>query len=442
VREHSATRYARAADGTYIAYQITGDAGVDLIVVPGFATQLELLWEHAFSARVLDYLASFCRLVIFDKRGTGLSDRTTRPPTLEERMDDLRAVMEEVGSSRAALWVQGEAGATGLLFSATYPERVSALVLAYGAYARFTTTVDYPWGPDAAAFDANIDRVESLWGQGRVYSSFSPVPLDEDFLQHASRMERYSLSPGAVRPNLQLIAETDVRHVLGSITVPTFVLQPSGHGRYLADHIPAARTRALVHGSRRANDVTDDLEQVEEFVTGLRTDRRAPDRVLTTILFTDIVSSTQRTVVEGDPQWRKLIDEHDGITNRLVQRFHGRVVKSTGDGILALFDGPGRAVRCARALDTALRPLGLELRAGLHTGEVELRANDDVAGIAVVVAKRISEQATGGELLVSRTVVDLVAGSGINFEPRSECELKGVPGRWPLFVVHDEATNY
>jgi pimeloyl-ACP methyl ester carboxylesterase len=190
VHESSPTRYARAADGTYIAYQITGDAGGDLIVVPGFATQLELLWEHAFSARVLDYLASFSRLVIFDKRGTGLSDRAARPPTLEERMDDLRAVMEEVGSSRAALWVQGEAGATGLLFAATYPDRVSALVLAYGAYARFTRTVDYPWGPDPAAFDANIDRVESLWGQGRVYSSFYPVPADEDFLQHASRMER------------------------------------------------------------------------------------------------------------------------------------------------------------------------------------------------------------------------------------------------------------
>jgi class 3 adenylate cyclase len=438
VHEHSATRYARAADGTYIAYQVTGDAGVDLIVVPGFATQLELLWEHASSARVLDYLASFSRLILFDKRGTGLSDRTARPPTLEERMDDLRAVMEAVGSSRAALWVQGEAGATGLLFSATYPDRVTALVLAYGAHARFTTTDEYPWGPDPATFDANIDRVESRWGQGRVYSSFYPGTSDEDLLQHASRMERYSLSPGAVRANLQLIAETDVRHLLASITVPTLVLQPSGHGRYLADHIPTARTCTLVHGSRRANDVIDDLEQVEEFITGLRPDRRAPDRVLTTIMFTDIVSSTQRTVAEGDPHWRELIDEHDGITTRLVQRFDGRVVKSTGDGILALFDGPGRAVRCARALDRELRPLGLELRAGLHTGEIELRANDDVAGIAIVIAKRISERATGGELLVSRTVVDLVAGSGITFEPRGECDLKGVPGQWTLFEVNDE----
>jgi class 3 adenylate cyclase len=442
VHEHSATKYARAADGTYIAYQITGDAGVDLIVVPGFGTQLELLWEHPFSARVLHYLASFSRLVIFDKRGTGLSDRTAHPPTLEERMDDLRAVMEEVRSTRAALWVQGEAGATGLLFSATYPERVSALVLAYGAYARFTTAVDYPWGPDPAAFDATIDRVESRWGQGRIYSSFYAVPPDEDFLEHASRMERYSLSPGAVRANLQLIAETDVRHVLASVRVPTLVVQPSGHGGYLADHIPTARTCALVHGSHRANDVIDDLEQVEEFITGLRTDRRTPDRVLTTILFTDIVKSTQRTVTEGDPQWRNLIDEHDRITNRLVQHFDGRVVKSMGDGILAIFDGPGRAVRCARALDRALRPLGLELRAGLHAGEVELRANNDVAGIAVVVAQRISARATGGELLVSRTVVDLVAGSGINFESRGEFELKGVPGRWALFVVDDDAPNY
>jgi class 3 adenylate cyclase len=388
-------------------------------------------------------LASFSRLVIFDKRGTGLSDRVGRPPTLEERMDDLRAVMEEVGSSRAALWVQGEAGATGLLFSATYPERVSALVLAYGAYARFTTTVDYPWGPDPAVFDANIDRVESLWGQGRVYSSFYPTaPADEDFRQHASRMERYSLSPGAVRANLRLIAETDVRRLLTSISVPTLVLQPSGHGGYLADHIPTARTCALVHGSGRANDLIDDLEQVEEFITGLRTDRRAPDRVLTTILFTDIVSSTQRTVAEGDPQWRRLIDQYDGITNRLVQDFNGRVIKSTGDGTLALFDGPGRAVRCARALNRALRPLGLELRAGLHTGEVERRANNDVAGIAVVVAQRISARATRGELLVSRTVVDLVAGSGISFEPRGEYDLKGVPGRWRLFVVRDDAPIY
>jgi class 3 adenylate cyclase len=244
-----------------------------------------------------------------------------------------------------------------------------------------------------------------------------------------------------VRANLQLIAETDVRHLLASISMPTLVLQPSGHGKYLADHIPTARTCALVH-ARRANDLIDDLEQVEEFVTGLRTDRRARNRVLTTILFTDIVSSTQRTVAEGDPQWRKLIDEHDGITNRLVQHFNGRVVKSTGDGILALFDGPGRAVRCARALDRALRPLGLELRAGLHTGEVELRADNDVAGIAVVVAQRISARAMGGELLVSRTVVDLVAGSGINFESRGECDLKGVPGRWTLFVVHDDAPTY
>jgi class 3 adenylate cyclase len=433
VQEHSATGYARAADGTYIAYQITGDADVDLIVVAGFATQLELLWEHPFSARVLGYLASFSRLVIFDKRGTGLSDRTARPPTLEDRMDDLRAVMEAVGSSRAALWVQGEAGATGLLFSATYPDRVSALVLAYGAYARFTRTVDYPWGPDAAAFDANIDRVESRWGQGRVYNSFHQTPSDEEFLQHASRMERYSLSPGAVRANLQLIAETDVRHLLASINVPTLVLQPSGHGRYLADHIPTARTCALVHGSR-ANDVIDDLEQVEEFITGLRTDRRTTDRVLATILFTDIVASTEQLAAQGDGAWRRVLDDLDRRGALIVDQYRGRLVRSTGDGILATFDGTARAVRCAAALVTAAQRRGIALRAGLHTGEIELRP-PDIAGIAVHTASRIADLAGPNEILVSRTVVDLTAGSGLHFEPHGEHELKGVPGTWLTFVA-------
>jgi len=436
--EVPATQYATTSDGTHIAYQIIGDGPPDLVLVPIFSNHVEIVWEHPFFAESLTRLAAFSRLIMFDRRGQGLSDPVVRAPTLEERMDDIRAVMAAASSERAALWVSGDAAPTGLLFCATFPERVSALILV-GAHARFTRAPDYPWGPDPAAFQQNIETVEATWGEGRVFGSFFPQLTDAAF---AARMERHSLSPGSVRPNLQIVADTDVRHLLGAIRVPTLVLtqrgsRPTtlGHSRYLAANIRDARRLERLPSGVGAHDVDpfEDVADVQEFLTGTRPQPES-DRVLATVLFTDIVSSTLRAVDAGDRRWKDIIDRYDDLAEREATRFRGRVVKSTGDGVLAVFDGPGRAVRCAIAMREAVRSLGLAQRAGLHTGEIDLRAND-VSGRAVNLAQRVSAVAGADEVLVSRTVVDLLAGSEIDFDDHGEYELKGIPGTWQLLKV-------
>jgi len=432
------TEYARTADGTHIAYMVLGDGSFDLVVVPGFASHLEVQWENPFIAQFLTGLASFCRLIIFDKRGQGLSDPVVRAPSLEERMDDIRAVMTAASSESAAVLASGEAAPTGLLFSATFPERVSALILAYGAYARFTQAPDYPCGPDRAAFEQIIEAAVENWGTGQFYRTLFSGVTEPRF---DARMERYSLSPGSVRPNLEALAETDVRHLLGSIRVPTLVFRglgsrrrSIGHSQYLADNIPGARLlEPPPAGLGNRIDPFDDAAEVQEFLTGTRP-HPEPDRILATVLFADIVTSTQQAVDVGDRRWRETLDRYDDLADREAARFRGRIIKSTGDGVLAVFDGPGRAVRCAVTLRRAIRDLGLAQRAGLHTGEIELRG-DDISGLAVIFAQRVSAIAGTGDILVSRTVVDLVAGSGIEFDSLGEYELKGIPGTWPLLAV-------
>jgi class 3 adenylate cyclase/pimeloyl-ACP methyl ester carboxylesterase len=433
-------RYAKS-DAVNIAYQVLGDGPRDLVHVPPFISNLDLQWEDPAQASYLRRLASFSRLIAFDKRGTGLSDRVA-VATVEERMDDVRAVMDAANSERAVVFGSSEGGALALLFAVTYPERVSALVL-YGAYPRLSWAPDYPEGVQVS--DGALREFEDHWGEvggGIPLSVLDPGRADDVAYQEAwARQSRLSASPGAAVAILSMALSLDVRDVVPAVRVPTLVVYRTadvGHAqgsRYLGLHIPGAKTVELP-GSVYFPYLGDQeaiLSEVEEFITGVRPPPLR-DRVLATVLFTDIVSSTELLAQRGDHAWRRLLDHHDAAANRIVADHRGRVVKHTGDGILATFDGPARAVRCGAALIAAAASSGITLRAGLHTGEIELRSTD-VAGIAVHIASRIAALADPNELLVSRTVVDLTAGSGLEFAPRGEYHLKGVPGTWPILAA-------
>jgi len=433
------TKYTKSGD-VNIAYQVVGEGPLDLVVVPSYASHLELQWEEPAYARFLQRLASFSRLILFDKRGTGLSDRVADAdlPTLEERMDDMRAVVDAVGSDRAALFGVSEGGPMSALFAATYPQRTSALIL-YGSFARMPIVdVTTP-----AQRQAIIQAREDTWGGPERVAHFAPSMInDEAFKQRFARFERMAASPRAAALLTKMNFEIDISHVLPTIRVPTLVLHRSDElvaleacGRYLAEHIPGARYIELP-GKDHLPWVGDQdaiLDEVEEYLTGVRPGPE-PDRVLATVMFTDIVSSTERAAEVGDASWRGLLETHNNIVRIELERWRGREVKNTGDGVLATFDGPGRAIRCAAALMEALRPAGLEIRAGLHTGECELMGGD-IGGIAVHIAARVAALAGAGEVLVSSTVKDLVAGSGISFEERGRRALKGVPGEWELFAA-------
>ncbi len=437
------TRYAKSGD-VYIAYQVVGDAPLDLLLVTGGVTHLEYLWEFPDFARFARRLASFSRLIRFDKRGTGLSDRISGAATLEERMDDVRAVLDAVGSERAALVGVSEGGPMCALFAATYPTRTSALVL-YGTLAKFTADEGYPWGWSPEMLDQIVEGAVASWGQvdSPMLSFLAPSLAGDTRLREVwARLERQAASPGAVAALMRMNAEIDIRHVLPSIRVPTLVLHRAGdtavavgQGRYLAEHIPAAKYVELAGADHLpiAGDPDAIVDNIEEFLTGAR-QVEGPDRVLATVLFTDIVGSTERASELGDRRWVALLDEHHALVRHELTRFRGREVKTTGDGFLATFDGPARAVRCARSIVEEIRRFGLEVRAGLHTGECEM-VGDDVRGIAVHTAARIAAAAASGEVLVSSTVKDIVAGAGITFVERGTRALKGVPGRWRLFVV-------
>jgi class 3 adenylate cyclase/pimeloyl-ACP methyl ester carboxylesterase len=437
-------RYALTSDGLQIAYTVLGSGPIDLIQVSSFTSHCELWWEHPWSRRWQERLASFTRLICFDKRGSGLSDRISGAPTLEERMDDVRAVMDAVGTERAALVGYWEGGPMSVLFAATYPERVSALVL-WGATATFTRKDDYPWGPAPQANEAIVLAIEQWWGTGISNAVVAPgLVLDETFQHWMARLERNTATPKDAAALFRLNAGIDVRSVLPAVSVPTLVLHRSADpaipveaGRYVADHIPGARFVEFA-GDSHLNFVGDFegiIDEIEEFLTGDR-HVREPDRVLATVVFTDIVDSTGHAITFGDRQWRQVLDELDHETAREVSAARGRLVKFTGDGHLAVFDGPARAIRCAESLCRASRQRGIELRVGIHTGEVETRG-EDVSGVAVHLAQLVCDLAEAGEVLVSRTVTDLVAGSGIEFEDRGEHELKGVPGNWGLFAVRE-----
>ena len=439
VMERPRVRYARSGD-VNIAYQVVGDGPFDLVLVPGFVSHLDLDWDEPRSAHFLNRLASFSRLIRFDKRGTGLSDRPGGLPDLETRMDDVRAVLEAAGSERAVLFGYSEGGPLSVLFAGTFPERTLGLVL-YGTYAkRRDPDDDYPWAPTWDERLAYASDTERTWDTDADMSTMAPS-ADEVLTRWWVQRARAAASPGAARDLILINSQIDIRPLLPSIQVPTLVLHRRDdrdsrvdEGRYIASHIPGARFVELA-GRDHLPWVNPDqiLDVVEEFLTGVP---RAPepDRVLATILFTDIIGSTERAGTLGDRQWGAVLDQHDRIASQHIDRFQGRQVKSTGDGVLALFDGPGRAVRCASAVREDVRSLGIEIRSGLHCGEVELR-NGDIGGIAVHIGARIAAMAGPGQVLVSSTVKDLVTGSGLSFDDLGEHQLKGVPGTWRVFKL-------
>jgi class 3 adenylate cyclase len=436
--DHGPIRYANA-DGVNIAYRVMGEGPLDLVWAPGVASNLEIDFESPPYVRFVERLASFSRLMIFDKRGMGLSDRNVGAPTLEQRMDDVRAVMDAVGSERAALFGASEGGPMSILFAATYPERTAALVL-YGTLARVHRDVDYPHGNEAAL--AELYRVlDDGWGTGESLRVFAPSLLgNERIREWWGRVERAAGSPNTIRALVDTLVGIDVRAVLPTVSVPTLVLHatddksaPVGNGRWLADHIRGARFVELPGEHLTAHVGDRFADEVESFLTGRR-HMVATDRVLSTVLFSDIVGSTVRAVAVGDRRWTEVLDQHDAIAARQIDLHRGTRIKATGDGVLATFDGPARAIACGCELRDSLRPLGVEVRVGLHTGEIELRGAD-IGGIAVHIGARIAGVANAGEVLVSRTVTDLVAGSGIEFADHGVHQLKGVPGDWQLFAV-------
>jgi class 3 adenylate cyclase len=427
------TRYALSGD-VNLAYQVMGDGPVDIIMVPGFISHIEFRHELPGYTASLRRLSSFARVVAFDKRGQGLSDRVSDAPSLEQRMDDVRAIMDAIGSQRATLFGHSEGCAMCVLFAATYPERVSRLIL-FGGY--------------VTRRDVNIAEVVEqrvkFWGTGAMLKRVAPsLTTDPAAVAQFAKFERLSASPGAVKAFTMLNSQIDVSFILPTVRVPTLVLHNQGDvqvpvekGRELAACIPDAKLIEYPGGDHMftTGDVEAALGDIEEFITGHRESSSSDlERVLATVLFTDIVDSTRSAATMGDQAWRRLLDNHDQLAIQTIEKHRGTLVKSTGDGILATFDGPGRAVRCALAFGTASKQIGLPLRAGLHTGEIEIRGRD-IGGIAVHAAARVMAQSQPSEVLVSRVVTDLVAGAGLKFAERGSHELKGLPGRWDLFAA-------
>ena len=436
------TRYAKSGD-LRIAYQVHGDGPIDLVFAPGYLSHLEQnQWWPDYSA-FFEKLASFSRLVVFDRRGTGLSDRILTLGSFDELMDDIGVVLDAVGSERAALFGGAEGGPMCALFAATFPERTSALVLG-ASYARRTWAPDYPWGLDAEAQQRILDGYEERWGRvGFGSRALAPsLADDERFQDWYAQAQRFSGTPASAQAWFRITMEIDIRDVLPAIRVPTLVVHRSGDrvipvesGRYLAEHIPDARLAELPGSDHFpfVGDIDSIVDEVEEFLTGSRR-AREPDRVLATVLFTDIAGSTARAAELGDRRWTELLAEHHRVVRAELDRHRGKVVRVEGDGTLSTFDGPARAVRCASAVRQALARLGIEIRAGLHTGEIEL-AETGVEGIAVHIGARVAALAEPDEILTSSTVKDLVVGAGIEFADRGRHELKGIPGEWQLYAV-------
>jgi pimeloyl-ACP methyl ester carboxylesterase len=435
------THYADS-DGTSIAYQVYGDGPVDLVLVPGFVSHVELLAEDPTTARFFRRLTAFSRLLVFDKRGQGLSDRPGRPPTLEESMDDLRAVVKAAGFERPAVLGISEGGPMSTLYAATFPDEISALIL-FGTFARMVETDGFPHGIS----DEQLNRwgavVRRDWGGPVALDIWAPSRVgDREFERWWGRLLRQGTSPAGAIALMDLYREMDVRSILPAIDVPTLVLHrvddrmiSVDQGRYLAESIPGARLVELPGRDHLpfAGDPDALLGEVEEFLVGSR-EATESERALATILFTDIVGSTERAAELGDLGWRQLLERHDAAVRHQLSLHRGREVKTMGDGFLATFDGPGRAIRCARAVQDEVAGLGIDVRAGIHTGEVEL-IGDDVGGMAVNIGARIGALADPGEVLVSSTVRELVVGSGFEFADRGVQALKGAPGEWRLFAI-------
>jgi pimeloyl-ACP methyl ester carboxylesterase len=436
------TRYAKSGE-VNIAYQVVGEGPVDLVFVMGWASNIDEFWTEPSFSRFLSRLASFSRLILFDKRGTGLSDRVDEShlPTLEQRMDDVRAVMDAVGSKKAALLGISEGASMCALFAATYPDRTLAF-MSFGGFARLIAGPDYPWARTEEQQQALVRLVQEAWGSQPVGLE-ARVPSrvhDEAFRQWWTRYLVRSATPRTAAVLLRMNGQIDIRHVVPAIRVPTLIMHragdltvPVGGGRFLAEHIAGAKLIEYPGEDHLpwTSDSDKILGDIEEFVTGTR---HAPevDRVLATVMFTDIVKSTERAAEIGDRKWRVLLQDFYGVARKNLGRYRGREIDTAGDGLFATFDGPARAVRCAQAINDDMPALGLAVRAGVHTGEVEI-IGAKVGGIAVHIGARVAAEAAPGEVIVSSTVKDLVAGSGIRFEDRGRRPLKGVPGDWHLF---------
>ena len=436
------TRYARSGD-LRIAYQVIGEGPIDLVWAPGYLSHLEQNQWWPSYADLIERLASFSRLITFDRRGTGLSDRILSLGSFEELLDDITAVLDAAGSERAALFGGAEGGPMCALYAATFPERVSALVLG-ASYPRRTSAPDYPWGLDEERQARILSAYDERWGTREFGVGMLAPSLagDERFLEWHAQACRFAGTPASALAWFRITMEIDIRDVLPAIRVPTLVLHrtedrvvPVEAGRYLATHIPDAKLVELPGDDHYpfAGDYDPYIEEVEEFLTGSRS-RREPDRVLATVLFTDIVGSTERAAELGDQRWAELLADHHRVVRAELERRRGHEVRVVGDSFLATFDGPARGIRCAAAIRDAVRPLGIEVRAGLHTGEIELAASG-IEGIAVHIGARIAALAGPGEILVSSTVKDLVVGSGVEFDDRGAHALKGVPGEWHVHEV-------
>ena len=431
------THYALSGEVS-IAYQVMGNGAIDIIMVPGLFSHVEFMHEFPGYTAFLRRLSRFARIVSFDKRGQGLSDRMSDAPSLEQRMDDVRAVMDEIGSRRAIIFGFSEGCPMSILFAATYPNRASHLILV-GGFSR---------GADRMSDDlwqAHLEQIIKSFGRGGMIKTVIPSQLHSDAaVSQFAKLERLSSSPGAMRTLLALNRQINVSSILPTLQIPTLVVHrktdaqvPVALGRKLGQKIPGAKYVEYTEGDHCfwVGEVEALYGDIEEFVTGHREAVSMDlERALATVLFTDIVGSTRSAAEMGDQTWRRLLDSHDELAKQMVEKHRGTLIKNTGDGILATFDGPGRAVRCALAFETASKQIGLPLRAGLHTGEIEIRGRD-IGGIAVHVAARVMAQSKADEVLVSRVVTDLVAGAGLKFSDRGSHELKGLPDRWDLFAA-------
>lgn len=435
------TRYAKSGE-LNIAYQMYGDGDLNLVLIPGWASNVENIWTLKEFVSFAQQIAQFARVVMLDRRGTGLSDPVPEPPTLEERMDDVRAVMDSAGWDRAAVWGISEGGPMAMMFAATYPDRVAALLL-YGTFARLPYADDYPHGPKPEATQRWLSTIESSWGTGKLSRSFGPSAIDDPAtMRILGRLERMAMSPGTARKIFEILMQLDVRHVLGAIRVPTLILhrvddKPVSveNSRYLAARIAGAKYVELPGADHIAwfGDVDALLAEVSEFLTG---ERSAPDleRVLTTIVFADIVDSTRHAAQVGDREWKEVLIRFYALCDEKLSHFRGRKLDTAGDGLFAAFDGPARAVRWSVAMVQAMKAQGIGLRVGVHTGECEV-LGDKYSGIAVHLGARVASVAQPNQVVVSSTVKDLVVGSGIRFEDLGRRQLKGAPDEWHLFAV-------
>jgi class 3 adenylate cyclase len=436
------THYAKALDGTHLAYKVLGEGPVDLVYLQPWFSHLEYIWEEPRYERFLQRIASFSRLILFDRRGCGMSDPVPmdRPPDLETRMDDARAVMDDVGSDRAVVYGASESGALACLFAAMHPDRTVALVV-HGSYARYAWAPDYPWGVSREEHETDVALIERTWGTEEfVRTWFSGLVADEPLIRWIATLSRYAMSPGAAGAYERMSYADDVRDVLPAVHVPTLILHRERdspeHNRYFAEHIPGAQYLALPGEEHipYLGDQDSVTGAIERFVRSVQDEEAVLDRVLATVLFTDIVGSTETAARLGDRGWGDVVARHHETVRGLLARYRGSEVDTAGDGFFATFDGPARAAKCATAIVKAVQPLGIEVRAGLHTGEVESIAGK-AGGMAVVIGSRVGSAAGPSEVLASQTVKDLTAGSGLVFEDAGEHELKGVPDRWRLYRV-------